>query len=62
LDGNDQTLRARSKMPCMSTSAFVRVLAACVIDACHDSIAAGVTDSSRSSPKRGSSSEPTIDR
>jgi hypothetical protein len=46
----------------MSTSASVRVLAACVIDACQNSISPGVTASSAIVPKRGSSSEPTIDR
>jgi hypothetical protein len=59
---SDHTLRARWKMPCMRTSAFERVLAACVIDPCHASITGGVTDSNAISPKCGSNSERTIDR
>jgi hypothetical protein len=49
-------------MPCMSTSAFERVLAAWVIDPCHASITGGVTDSNAIPPKCGSNSERTIER
>jgi hypothetical protein len=60
LMGSPQTFFARWKIPCRSTSAFVRVLEERCIDPIQFSIIVVVIDSSGRSPKAGGSCARTI--